>query len=128
MVTTLEVVYVLAQQDRQGAAHSLHSTAVGCTKLPVLDGSAVQKTDQGSSGRCDTSRPMNLLPSHPNQKTTLPCPAHALQSFWGGCLYFTRHALLSRGPIYVLYRMMASPVDTSPILFPVASLHLLPWE
>lgn len=95
-----KVVYVLAQQDRQGAAHTLHSTAVGCTKLPVLGGSAVQRTDQGSSGRCDTSRPMNLLPSHPNQKTTLPCPRPAV--FWGGCLFHPSCAALGDQFMYYI--------------------------
>lgn len=86
-----EVEHVLVQQDRQGV---VHSTVVGCAKAPVLGGSVAQEDGPGSprlSGRCDTSRPMKLPPSHPNQKSTLPCPRTAV--LLGGCHYFTRHAL-----------------------------------
>lgn len=98
----------------------------GLHEAPALDGSVAQRADQGSQdclGRCDTSRPMKLPPSHPNQKNhpALPAPCSLL----GGCLYFTRHALLLGRTDYVQYDMMAAPVVTSAIRFLAASLHLL---
>lgn len=80
----------LARHGTQQTHCTARSSGAGWVRRSVA-----QRADQGSQdclGRCDTSRPMKLPPSHPNQKNhpALPAPCTLL----GGCLYFTRHALL----------------------------------